>query len=412
VVSVTSDHGEALGEHGERTHGFFVYDATLRIPWLVRAPELAPATYAHQVRIVDVMPTLLGLAGAGDEAAGLRLDGVDLTAAVAGTRSERLEAYSETWLPRHQFGWSELASLRTEAVKFIEAPRPELYELANDPSESRNSADERRDAVSAARRTLAAIASVEVRGGRKTTTDPSLADRFMSLGYIGFSPAGAGSGAALADPKDKIELYELTMKSLEQSEGGDKAGALASLGQVLAVDPGIAQAHFIRGSILGDLGRFQEAAAALERTTALNPRYVTARFKLALAYLRLKRHADAERALEGVLRDEPENVRAWHNLAAVAYARGDLKRAEELELKALGIDKSYAEAWNTLGAIHIVSKRPAQALEALKTAAALAPANGQVQANLALAHQALGQEAAAAAARERACALDRRYCAF
>lgn len=412
VVSVTSDHGESLGDHGEATHGFFLYDAVLRIPWLVRAPGLSPATYAQQVRIVDVMPTLLRLAGVGEDTnAGLRIDGVDLSAAMRGATPEPLEAYSETWLPRHQFGWSELTSLRRSGSKFIEAPLPELYDLASDPHESSNIAGNQHQQVSAARRTLAAIASMAAaEDGRRTVTDPALAERFMSLGYIGSSPA-APPGSTLADPKDKIELYTMTMEALELSERGDKRGALAALDRAIARDPNIAQVHFVRGSILGDLGRYAEAAAALERTVALNPRYVTARFKLALAYLRLTKHADAERALESVLRDEPENVRAWHNLATVAYARGDLRRAEELELKAVSLDRNYGEAWNALGAVYIVTKRPAPALEALKTAAALTPTSGQVQANLALAHQALGQSAEAAAARDRACHLDRRYCA-
>ena len=135
---------------------------------------------------------------------------------------------------------------------------------------------------------------------RPCAGDPTLADRFMSLGYIGFSPTASSS--ALADPKDKIELYTMTMKALELSERDDKPAALAALDRALARDPDIAQVHFVRGSILGDLGRYAEAAAALERTVALNPRYVTARFKLALAYLRLNKHADAERALESVLR--------------------------------------------------------------------------------------------------------------
>jgi tetratricopeptide (TPR) repeat protein len=172
----------------------------------------------------------------------------------------------------------------------------------------------------------------------------------------------------------------------------------------------VAQAHFLRGTILGQAGRFKEAAAALERTIAINPRYGVARFKLALAYVRLNRSELAERQLQAVLDDEPDNFRAWHNMAAIAYTRGDLARAEELERRAVAIEPDYVEALNTLGAIAIVRKRSADAITTLSRASQLAPRNGQVLANLALAYEQAGRPADARQASERACQADRRYC--
>jgi choline-sulfatase len=411
IVSATSDHGESLGEHREQTHGFFLYDATLRIPWILKAPGLQPRRLPHLVRIVDEMPTIAELAGGAGRVLSdsANVDGVSLASVAAGAASQSLDAYSETYLPRDQFGWSALASVRNERLKYIEAPRSEFYDLTSDPAEAVNLITTRQDDANRLRRVLAATGR---QSGRTTRpqSDPMLTEKLLSLGYIGYSPAAAGSNASLADPKDKIEVYNFTMQALELSENGDLAGALRSVEQAERLDPHVAQVQFLKGSLLGQAGRFDQAVAALERTLALNPGYTGARFKLALALLRLGRADRAAEALNEAVREQPNDFRAWHNLAAIAYSRGDLDEAERLEHKSLAISPDYAEAWNALGAIAIVRKRPADAIEALTKATQLAPQNAQAFQNLALAFQAAGQVQQARAAADRACAIDRRFC--
>ena len=407
VVSVTSDHGESLGEHREQTHGFFLYEATLRIPWLLKAPRVQPEHVPNLVRIVDEMPTILEFAAV-DVGRMTPPDGISL-ASRRGNRVDVGEAYSETFLPRDQFGWSPLAAVRTDRLKYIEAPRAELYDLAADPGEAMNLVSARPDDASRLRRVLAATMQQPGRTARPQS-DPMLSEKLLSLGYIGYSPATAGSNASLADPKDKIDVYNFTMRALELSENGDLAGALRSVEQAEQLDPNVAQVQFLKGSLLGQAGRFDQAVAALERTLALNPGYTGARFKLALALLRLGRADRAAEALNEAVREQPNDFRAWHNLAAIAYSRGNLDEAERLERKALSISPDYAEAWNALGAIAIVRKRPADAIEALTKATRLAPQNAQAFQNLALAFQAAGQMQQARAAADRACAIDRRFC--
>ena len=412
VLSVTSDHGESLGEHGESTHGYFVYDSTIRIPWILKAPGLAPGQFAPQVRILDVLPTMTALARVPDGAdrGSLKADGVDLSTFIARGESPRLEAYAETWLPRHQFNWSELRTLRTDRLKFIDAPEPELYDLAADPAESQNLLPHQRDAAAPLQSTLAALDRQTSGAARRTESDPLLAEKFMSLGYIGYSPSTSADASRRPDPKAKLPVYELTMSAFERAGRNQPAEALAALERAAALDPAVTQVHYLAGTILGQQNRYDAAAAALERAVRVNPRYVPARFKLALAYLRLGQHDRAEQSLNSVLGDEPRNFRALHNLAAIAYARGDLQRAEALERQAIAIDENYFEAWNTLGAIHVLSKRPAEAIRALQTAIRLNPSSGQAYHNLALALRADGQADAAQDASRRACSLDRKFC--
>jgi choline-sulfatase len=417
VLSVSSDHGESLGEHREQTHGFFLYDSTVRIPWIVKAPGLQPRRVPHLVRIVDEIPTVIELADPKGSALHVRRvpsdppngDGVSLASRLtAGGWSDVGEAYSETFLPRDQFGWSSLASVRTERLKYIEAPRPELYDLSSDPAERVNLASSRADDANRLRRVLGAIAH---QGGRsaRAPTDPALTAKLQSLGYIASASMPDIKGPP-ADPKDKIEVYALTMKAIELSEHDDLEGALKAVTQAERLDPNVAQVQFLKGSLLGLAGRFGDAVGALQRTLELDPQYAGARFKLALALLRLGRADRATDALNEAVRDQPDDFRAWHNLATIAYSRGDLDEAERLERKALAISPDYAEAWNALGAIAIVRKQPDAAIDALQKATRLAPQNARAFQNLSLALQAVGRAQEARSALDRACTLDRRYC--
>jgi choline-sulfatase len=408
VLSVSADHGESLGEHEEQTHGFFIYDSTMRIPWIVKAPGLSAGHFKPLVRIVDELPTLVDLAGAGlgsgRPVPGGR-DGISLTPFLGDGRSPDLDAYGETFLPRDQFGWSPLTSIRTARAKYIDAPAPELYDLDADPAEANNVIAGQRDEASRLRRVLGAIARAPVARG-------PVSEDLTALGYVASIPAPPDAGGTpLADPKDKIAVYARVMSALERSENGDVTGALRALQQAERLDPAVAQIEFLKGTLLGKLGRYDEAASALERTLALSPGYTAARFRLALAWLRTGRAERATAALQDVVREEPGEFRAWHNLAAIAYSRGDLDEAERLERRSLAIAPEYAEAWNTLGAIALVRQRTGAAVDALTKATRYGPQNAQAFQNLALALRAGGHEDEARAAASRACALDRKFCA-
>src|SRR3954463_9218229 len=138
VVIVMGDHGESLGEHGEGTHGFFVYQATMHVPLLVRAPYdlMAGRRVADTVRSIDILPTALELLGVPSSE---HLEGTSVVPLMTGAKKELgLAAYSEAIYPRFHFGWSDLRALTSGRYKYVAAPRPELYDLQEDPGETRN----------------------------------------------------------------------------------------------------------------------------------------------------------------------------------------------------------------------------------------------------------------------------------
>jgi arylsulfatase A-like enzyme len=205
IVVVAADHGESLGDHGERDHGIFIYESVLRIPLIVRGPNVAPRRIADIVRLVDVMPTVLDLLDVPRQP----VDGTSLAGMLHGDpRRVELDAYSESRYPL-RFGWSPLRALRAGRYKLIEAPRPELYDLERDPFEERNIYPDRQKLGRALARRLAAFDQRAAPGRRDEAGDsvPSaeLQARLASLGYIGSGvrPAPADHHE-LPDPKDCI----------------------------------------------------------------------------------------------------------------------------------------------------------------------------------------------------------------
>jgi choline-sulfatase len=208
IVIVAGDHGESLGDHGERDHGIFLYDSVLRVPFLVRVPNLTPRRVGEVVRLTDVMPTVLELLGIPAPES----DGVSLAGLMRGTEQDLdLEAYAESLYPRH-FGWSPLYAVRQGRYKFIEAPRPELYDLQRDPFETRNLYGEHPWAVAALRRRVSAIRQErEVRDSGASgsmTVAQDLRQRLEALGYVGHAaPVSGVPEEALPDPKDCIAVH-------------------------------------------------------------------------------------------------------------------------------------------------------------------------------------------------------------
>jgi arylsulfatase A-like enzyme len=210
VFVIVGDHGESLGDHGERTHGLFVYESVLHVPLLIRAPRggFHGRRVSGLTRSVDVMPTALELLGLHYHG---RIDGESLLPLVAGTKSDR-RAFAENLYPAVRFGWSPVRTLRSGSLKIIETARPELYDLQVDPDERQNLFDRRRDLAA---RMLAQLREderliVDPPRGDPRAVDPQKQSQLGALGYISSSRLASEAtqhGSPQADPKDKVAEY-------------------------------------------------------------------------------------------------------------------------------------------------------------------------------------------------------------
>ncbi|MEE8508363.1 MAG: sulfatase, partial [Myxococcota bacterium] len=236
LVVVTSDHGESLGEHAEPTHTYTIYDATQRVPLLMSGPGLAAGRVIEApVRLIDVAPTLLGLAGAAPLAG---VAGKDLRPVIAGSEGEERIAYMETLATQIDFRWSPLLGLRTGRFKYIRAPRPELYDLVADPGETINRADDEPDRVAALDLQLSALLEgmAAMAGAHSPGAVVELSEldreRLRSLGYLardsGIEAADLGKIGG-PNPKDSMGI----LGSIARAQGllgeGRAAEALAEL---------------------------------------------------------------------------------------------------------------------------------------------------------------------------------------
>src|SRR5947199_1950917 len=212
LIILSGDHGESLGEHGEKTHGFFIYNATLHVPLIIHLPMGVHAgTVPNLVNLADLMPTVLDALNIQIPS---QVQGRNLLPLMRTTQQDETRSlYAETFLPRLHFNWSELRGVETENYHFIDAPKPELYDLRKDPGETHNLFAEKKAVTEEMRVRLAKLIQQYTAGqelAEKTGLDPVLMERLKSLGYAGFS-GGSNSGAnihAVPDPKDRIQTYE------------------------------------------------------------------------------------------------------------------------------------------------------------------------------------------------------------
>lgn len=234
VIVVTSDHGEALGEHGEDVHGYFVYEATLRVPLILRGPGVTPGTRLGAVaRTIDLFPTILDVMGVG---AGQPSSGRSLVPSLRGGQLNDEPAFAESLVPLLHYGWSDLRSVRDGRWKYILAPRAELYDLNTDPGELHNLASEQQTRAQAMRSGLEAQLAKERTSVRKPGETSGIAadllERLGALGYV--SPGGpVDRTSAGADPKDKLDEYKALSGLMQQALVAMRSGRAAEAEQHL-----------------------------------------------------------------------------------------------------------------------------------------------------------------------------------
>lgn len=281
IVALTSDHGEGLGDHGEQEHGLLLYREAVHVPLIVRLPDAAGggARVKGAFAQVDIAPTLLDLAGLPLPKPG-DLDGQSLRAAPISTTTEPRTIYSETLYPRYHFGWSELYASSDGRFRFILAPRPELFDLAQDPGEHTNLAAER-PTVSASMQ--AWLKQKKARVTAPEAVDAQTRERLAALGYIGSAPARADEGGPAADPKDKIASYEELRQALGLRAAGRHGEAVERLRAVVASNSRMFDAWQALGLSLVALGREKEGRAALDQAIRIDP--MSAEPHMALARL-------------------------------------------------------------------------------------------------------------------------------
>jgi tetratricopeptide (TPR) repeat protein len=405
LVVVTADHGEGLGDHGEDEHLLFVYDSTLRVPLLLRLPGRLPAgaRVAGQFRSVDLMPTILDLLGR----PAVPTSGVSRAANLkTGGEIPANESYAESLYGSLHFGWAPLRALRAEGWKYIDAPRAELYRVAEDPAETRNRMDDRGPVASAMRRRLAALDGGVPRPP-SASVDSGAAERLAALGYVGGGFfQGAPSGA---DPKDRLEEFQGHRREFQEALRLYRKGDLDRAIRILArlaqprresgqvVERRSFNVEYYLGRSLLEKRRFADAAEHLGRASSLAPESVPAYVFLAQAQAASGRPTDALATLDRGLARTPDNAELLQARGALLLrggrpgeARAVLERARKLDPDNVLTRVDLATIYRTQGDL------PAAAVEA-EEAVKRGPRSPEARVAAGLVAGASGREAEAGA---------------
>jgi arylsulfatase A-like enzyme/cytochrome c-type biogenesis protein CcmH/NrfG len=415
VIVLCGDHGESLGEHGEKTHGFFIYNATMHVPLIIRLPEsrlpekAMARTVGDPVSLVDLMPTVLGAIGLEvpsqvqghsllSELRGESNDG-EHDAGEHKDKGERV-LYGETFLPRIHFNWSELRGSENAKYHFIDAPRPELYDLAKDPSEVHNLFAEKKAVAEEMRAKLAGMIRDYSAGkemAEKTSLEPALMERLKALGYAGFSGGSDPtiSSRDLPDPKDRVGTYELISEAIADSQHGRYQESMEKLKSVIKVEPQSVPAHYLLGLDLYRAKMFAESADELQKTVQLSPDYALAVFNLGMAQARSGQMDAAIATLQRALQLDATNFEAAFNLGVAYVQKRQLEPAAAAFRQSVAINPELARGHRALGETLIYQGKLDEAIVELRRAVDLAPQESSMHESLAKALAAKGLTAEA-----------------
>ena len=408
LIAVTGDHGEALGEHGEQTHGMLAYDATLRVPLVIAYPGAPAHRDVTPLSLAELGPRLVGLAG--------------IHAA-----PDRVPVYAESLYPRRA-GWHALSVLAEDRWKLIRSSEVELYEIATDPGEERNVAARHPGIVEAM---SAALETLQANRIAPAAVAPDAAERLRALGYASGSATIRTDDPDAPNPARVISAWADFERALGLLQAGNASAAVPVLRRLAARhagapvfqstyaqalkdagDPGAAvriyRAAVARWpadpALFHDLavaareaGDLEEAARAEQAALALDDTSAMAQNGLGLLQADAGRHAAAAAAFERAAQLDPTNASYWANLGNARRALDDLPAAERAYRRALDADATFADALNGLGVLQVQTGRAGDAVPLFERALRRDPQLHEARLNLGIALQESGQRARAAA---------------
>jgi choline-sulfatase len=415
LVVAVSDHGEGRGEHEEYEHGFFLYEGTLRIPLIVKLPKGA-GTQVPRIRdvvaSVDIAPTILQVVQAQADRQ-VPMQGRGLLAQVLGKGGASASiAYGETLYPRMTFGWSELAAYVEGNFKYIEAPNPELYDLAVDPEEQANLYASRRAMADGLRQKLnLARSRMASRTNAASSADSERIEALRALGYVAVSvPIKQGPGQpGLADPKDKIGLFNKVLLALQATDAGALSKSNALLGEVIREEPDLFIAHYSLGVNRLKSGEFQAALENFERARILNPSFELTELNRATALARLGRAEEAEAILQTLVKENPSRLNPRRQLALLYSRQKKYDQAISIYRDILTERPGDTQAAKLLGIAQVDAGRYAEGLLSLEKAISLGAGDALTYNSLGIAQSNLGKSQEGIASYKKALSIKSDY---
>jgi tetratricopeptide (TPR) repeat protein len=402
LIVFLSDHGESLGEHRENTHGYFIYQSTLRVPLIIHWPAWTkpfPPKVVQPVSLLDVAPTVLQFLGIPRPA---QFQGRSLVELLRPNSTfPPAEIYSESLYAHYHYGCSSLRSLRVGNYKYIEAPEREFYDLAHDPGETRNLYASQQSLALSYRERLSALRS---RFHPKDQTqaraiDPGLVERLASLGYVaatGSHPSDPDSGP---DPKDRLMDYAETHRAIALAYSGKLKESAAMLESVLRRSPDLVDTRNILGLLQQKMGQHEQAAGNFQKVLERDPLNLMAHYNAGVSYFKLNQLDPARKELEvalaiasssGATMDQVTTP-AEELLGRIWLEKKDYQRARRQFAQLLAAEPRNYLAQYGLGWIALQEGKLDEALRHLEAAREIQPQVAPVHTSLGTAYYQKGE---------------------
>jgi len=415
LIVVASDHGESFGEHGEYMHGFFIYDTTLLVPLIIKPPRgsrVVARRVDAPVRTIDIAPTVLQFLGMPPAPS---MQGVGLLSLMMGkaATSATSTAYSETYYP-NEFGWSVLRAIRTGRFKYVDAPKPELYDLVDDPHELHSLYQTRRPVALDLKSQFDSLVArvTPKKPPRRATVSPADVELLASLGYVGTTnPAPDGSpGQPLLDPKDELAPFKVLSSAMRMASERQCDRAIPLLARLTDEQPSLFMGHLTLAKCELATGKYGPAESALDSALRLRPDNLEAQFYKGICEFQEGRFDSALTSLQALAKSLPGEPYVHFYLGLIYEQRGAAEKALAEYEKCASADPEFEVAVYKAGFLLAKSGKFADAIVDFKKVIELDPENASAHHNLALAYAKSGNDAAAQPEFEAACRLDSSWC--
>ena len=406
LVVAAGDHGEGLGEHGEEQHGVFLYESTMHVPlvfsWKGRLK--AGRRVSALCGLDDVAPTVLDLLGRKARS----MDGRSLRPLMEGQSLPDKEVYVESYHGFFTYGWAPLRGVMEKSLKYIQAPKPELYEWRKSESDNLfKPGDPRAVALQKALDRYPAADKGEEAAMERFLKDPSNTEtlrQLMSLGYL------SGGGArpdtpGLLDPKDAIGIEGELQQVQEWMDLGEVKKGTDALLKILKRNPANIPALSMLGIAYLNAGQYDKDRACFQEEVRLKPQMDTAHLNLGTAQKRLGQLQEAEKEYRAALAISPTMAEAASNLAQVLQTQGRGEEARKVVESALAAGAQGADLYFELGVIEAYASHWDRARYGFTKALSLDPRRDEALANLGKIAYQMGNADEAVACYERAARL-------
>jgi len=365
LIIITSDHGEMLGEHGERSHGYYIYQSSIKVPLIFKLPgKHKPKRITNIAGLIDIVPTVCSLL---DIKPPPEVQGIDILHNIGKNipPQESRNIYCQCLQPT-KYNGNSLLGVVTDRFKYIQTTRPELYDMIKDQAEKTNLIDEQPQQARILKDKLAQIIERSVRkdsANSKMELDEETQKQLESLGYVGESVIeNFEFDQSKDDPKDLMDFHLLNIDTIAflSQEQYELAKPLAK--RLIQQRPDCAIGYKKMGKIALELKDYPQAIINCQKAIELDPFDVASYNHLGLTFKALGKFDEAIKNYRQALEVKPDSADVYTNMGGTFVMQGKKNAAVDCFLRALQIKPDYTSALNNLGIVFVSQGKPDKAI--------------------------------------------------